>query len=181
MKAKITALLLALTCSAQATLIDLTPGGFRLLDPPKVYLDWQQNHYKHDSFKMAFNNIFTPGGWDSHFLGPPLFNVTPLGGLTATLSWDLTGRAFIFNYLFVGTGPNGWINMYRVSSDQQKVGEAVITINDLYNITGIGIYGLRIPDDGGTILMFGLSVACIVCMRFWRQTSLERSRMSTGK
>lgn len=174
MKAKITVLLLALTCSAQATLIDLTPGGFSLLDPPKVYLDWQQNHYNHDSFGIAYENIWN--GWDSHFLGPPLFNTTPLGGITCTLMWNLTGTPYIFNYLFVGTGPNGWINMYRVSPDQQQVGEAVISINDLYNITGIGIYGfppLRTPDDGGTILMFGLSLACIVCMRFWRQTSLE--------
>ena len=98
----------------------------------------------------------------------PLFNVTPLGGATATLSWNLTGTPFIFNYLFVGTGPDGWKNMYQVSLDQQKVGEGVITINGLFDITQIGIYGfpsLRgVPDSGSAILMFGLSAGVLIAL-----------------
>jgi hypothetical protein len=162
MKTKIIILLLAFASSAEASLIDLTPGGFSPFDPPKAYLDWQQHHFGRDSFGIAFNHINNPGdGWNTQFLGSPFFNVTPLGVTTATLSWDLTGTRFIFNYLFVG-GPDGWINMYRVPLDEQKIGESVVTINDLYAISGIGIYGfprLHTPDTGTTLLLFALALA----------------------
>jgi len=165
MKIKALILLLALTCNAKASLIDLTPGGFSNLNPPPAVIDWEQPPYGHDSFKMAFEDI--RNGGSPLYLGPPLFNTTPLGGTTATFSWDLTGTPYFFNYLFVGTGPDAWENMYQVSPDQQKVGEAVITINDLYAINGIGIYGFPAvatptPDAGSTLMMLAFSAICMV-------------------
>jgi hypothetical protein len=171
-KSTIALLLIALAGNARATLIDLTPGGFSPLNPPQVYIDWVNNNFGHNAFGIAYE---TPSGWVPGFLGPPLFTSTSLGGSTAALSWNLTGTPYSMGWVFVG-GPDGIVNMYQVSLDQMLSGEGLITINGIYNITGIGIYGpvrISTPDGGTTLVLFGLAVACIFCVRFWRRTRLE--------
>lgn len=45
----------------------------------------------------------------------------------------------------------------------------------------VGYDNGHVPDSGGTILMFGLSVACIACIRLWRQVSGDNVPSRTGK
>jgi hypothetical protein len=147
--------------TANATLIDLTPGGFDPSHPPPVFIDWDQHHFGIDSFGIAFENINS--GWaPPPYLGPPFFNTTPLGQMTAVLTWDLTGTPFIFNYLFVG----GFVdNMYQVTPDQYKLGEAIVTMDGVHNIFSIGIYGfpsVHTPDSGSTALLLLLGLAAVV-------------------
>jgi hypothetical protein len=164
-------MILALVPSiALGSLIDLTPGGFNVLNPPPVYVDWRDNHFNHDSFGTAF---YTTGlGWDRHFLGSPLFELTLAdSGRVATLSWNLTGTPYSFTFLFVGTGPDGTLNMYRVSDDQLRVGEAIVTINDFYPITALGIYGLRppvlsVPDFSSTIGLFLIGLVSLYAFNY---------------
>jgi hypothetical protein len=165
--------------TAKANLIDLTPGGFNNLAPPPTFVDWEQNHYGHDAFKMAFWRIDNPGnGWlrlspPTHwnFLQPPLVNISPIDAQTATLSWDLTGTPFGMAYVFVGgyvTDDNGIhasTNMYKVSLDQIQSGEGVITVDGTLPIISMGIYGtvpLFVPDNGPTFILFFLSLVAMV-------------------
>jgi hypothetical protein len=78
--------------------------------------------------------------------------------------------------------------MYQVSPDQFKNGEALITINELYDITGIGIYGfpmLAVPESGSAALLFGLAAACVFCIRvgmneLGRRVSFPRGAWSSA-
>jgi len=109
---------------------------------------------------MSFENVSQ--GWIPGFLGPPLFNTTPLGNSAAILSWDLTGTPYIFNYLFVGGF--GIVNMYQVSADELKVGVRNITVDGLQPILAVGIYGsprIATPDNGSTTLLFALALMAL--------------------
>jgi hypothetical protein len=157
MKTKLAALLISLCASAQASLIELTPGGFSLLGPlPPAVQDFIDNHITRDAFVIASQDL--GAGWDQNFLQPPRFQSSPLGGATAVLSWDLEGTAFTFGWLFViHLGDDFLANFYQVSDDQAQLGGSSITIDGIEEITRVVAYGfpspLDVPDSGSSLIL----------------------------
>jgi len=172
MKAKLPILiLLACAVGVNADIIDLTPGGFSILNPPQVYVDWEADFFAGLYHGLAF---LTSTGWRSDFLGEPLFHATPVGATDITISWDLTGTRFAVEYLFTGTGPNFWVNMYQITGSDRIVGSGLFTIDGNFPITASGIYGTGIihtPDAGNTLVM--LFIALVLLFGATRLRSLR--------
>jgi hypothetical protein len=125
MKTRIVILVLAFTCSARATLIDVTPGGFSLLNPPQVYIDWVNGVYG-PQFGIAYD---TQSGWDPIPLGTAILQLNSIGRYHGYTLLEPDWNAIHHCIRVCWQGPNGWINMYQVSADQIISGEGPITIN----------------------------------------------------
>jgi hypothetical protein len=106
---------------AHATLIDLTPGGFSLLNLPPVVIQWEQTIGQEGIFVIAHADITgNTVAWYPGLLGEPNFSVDPMVE-NANLTWNLTnisGGSFL--YLIVGnSNPNiERANLYQVSLDE---------------------------------------------------------------
>ncbi len=144
----------ALGSVAHADLIDLTPGGFQPINPPPVYVDWLIHDWGHSAFPLP----------DS------LFTVTGISQPNGTISWNLDGTGYRFNWLFV-IDTAGAMDMYRVSGDQILLGEGVITVNGIDNITAISAYGMlpgQVPDSGGTLFLSAIGLALLIVTIKWK-------------
>lgn len=138
---KKTLLIIALTISAltaQASLIDLTPGGFQAGNPPPVYVNWLVHNWQHSAFALPES----------------LFTVNGAGDPSGTISWDLTGTGYTFHWLFViDANDPTTVNMYQVRSGQIISGDGEITIDGLSDIYAVYAYGTlpeQVPDGGST-------------------------------
>jgi len=140
---------------AHATLIDLTPGGFSLLNLPPVVIQWEQTIGQEGIFVIAHADI----------LGEPNFSVDPMVE-NANLTWNLTnisGGSFL--YLIVGnSNPNiERANLYQVSLDEITNGSGVVTIDGLTTIAGLDFFGrVDLPDEAntGALLLLAVSASC---------------------
>lgn len=145
MKTKLTILTLIISSVlSQAAVTCLTPNGF-MPGPgaPQVYQDWLQQHFNRDAVHLA--NEFYPNGWSPAWpYGPPTFQTSVLNQPSVTLVWVRT--PYFVRWIFVG-GPDpmdiGWISMYEVTGNDRISGSTVLTINQSYPITSLGIFGTR--------------------------------------
>src|SRR5216683_5788970 len=127
---KILLTLLLTAASVQATLIDLTTGGFVISNPPQAYLDFASDP-----------NVFFVANAS---LNPP----QPFG----QASWDFTNRPganaayiLVFGPIVFG-GPN-WENLYFVTPDERIKGSDLITINGVTNIIQANWFGVKsVPE-----------------------------------
>jgi hypothetical protein len=154
MKKLIVMLAVSLAASAQATLIDLTPGGTNWNDP--IIEDWYSNTRPH---LWLFNQI------------QDRFTVTGLGTSEVTLSWDLRGLGS-FKYLFVisneasDTGVS--INFYQVPFREWRTGEAVVTVDGVLPIAFLNEFGtFDAPEAGTGALLLALGIGSILGFRIW--------------
>jgi hypothetical protein len=157
MKTKLTILLIALTSSAHANLIDLTPGGFSLLNiPPNIvpqfiYMSTHQLAGANINGNTVTWSPFEP-------FGPAQFTITPLG-TDAIVSWNLANTGgFMFQYLFLGSN-NYQANLYRVPFPELINGTAYVTIDGLSNIDEIIFSGTNIlPERLNCFVAFAIAV-----------------------
>jgi hypothetical protein len=177
MKTKIIILLLALTTSARATLLDLTPGGFHEGDFPPPFLDFIRQEIDHklwfyDSMSAVpytINGHAYPPGWASQFGilngGTYFFCRIDLSGPVpeTTILWNFTGTDFFLIDVLVEGVTGDWANLYRVPHSLK--GEGSVTIDGIINIGQIAFYGNNpnapVPDNGFTLLLFGIAVAVL--------------------
>jgi hypothetical protein len=177
MKTKIIILLLALTTSARATLLDLTPGGFHEGDFPPPFLHFIRQEIDHklwfyDSMSAVpytSNGHAYPPGWASQFGilngGTYFFCRIDLSGPVpeTTILWDFTGTDFFLIDVLVEGLTGDWANLYRVP--HSLTGEGSVTIDGIINIGQIAFYGNNpnapVPDNEFTLLLFGIAVAVL--------------------
>lgn len=151
-KKLLTTLALALVSSAHANLIDLTPGGYDILNPPQVIVDWNNYYYS------------LPHGERPRYLGEDAITVTGMFTQQATVSWDLSGTDYGLQWIYVyhffaGYPMQGVGHFYQVSEDSWVTGSGAITLDGTTTIEWVLPFGNRlVPDSGATILLFGLSL-----------------------
>jgi len=166
MKTKlIIVVLLASTSLGRATQIDLTPGGFSPLNPPSVFVEWEQTYHQIIAHADIIGNIVT---WHPSFpLGGDNF-VVDAQGASANISWNLAnvhGGSFL--YLVTGGLKDGsaWVNLYQVSLDQIN-GSGLATIDGSTTISAMNFFGhVPVPEtvNTGALLFFvvlGLLLTC---------------------
>jgi hypothetical protein len=179
MKTKLTTLtiLLCATCTAQAHLINLTPGGWSSDEPlPDAFFILVRQTF----FDSAARGVFQLPGeqprffneWISRFgrlKGADWFGTSLFDGDApfASVSWNMTGQpdGFYVNMIYVvGQTNDGelWQHLYGVSQDQHFIGEGIVTANGLATIRQIAFYGrVRASDTGTTLMLFGLALATL--------------------
>jgi|SRR5437667_3329897 len=161
MKTKLTFLLaIACLCTAQARVIDVTPGGYNPDGPlpPAFYQLIRQTFFD----EAAHGWFYTPNGrehindWVSLYGvldgGTYFFtNIFSLPGNTpsALIWWDFTGEPngyFLTGILvegFQADGQTPWANIYAIQGMErmQSLGEHLIILNGMASITSISFYG----------------------------------------
>jgi hypothetical protein len=125
-------------------------------------------------FAPYINNGSTLSGSSALWTVSGSYPIWNMGGFTFTTTWDVITGADSGRYVFGILNLSG--NGYNQSSDFASWNFIAppYDISHFYqDITGpitlyfvVGHENGHVPDRGGTILMFGLSVACIVSMRF---------------
>ena len=158
MKTKlIIVVLLASTSLGRATQIDLTPGGFSPLNPPSVFVEWEQTYHQIIAHADISGNTVT---WHPSFpLGGDNFVVDPQGA-NANISWNLAnvhGGSFL--YLVTGGLKDGsaWVDLYQVSLDRIINGSGLVTIDGSTTISAMNVFGnVPVPEtvNTGALLFF---------------------------
>lgn len=148
-KAALAALTIGCVSSLNASLIDLTPGGFNWNNPPPVVTEWYANTRPH--------LLLYPTTWN-------FFQVTGLGTTEVTLTWNLPPK-FTFEYLFV-QDQNSNVDFLQVPfSPLLHRGTVTVTFNTpIMYVTPFGRYNT--PDTGSAILLFGLSLLALLGLRY---------------
>ena len=171
MKTKLIIIGLIATASiSQATLIDLTPGGFSENKPPQVFYDLILHHSQIAGANINGNTVnwspFEP-------LGPNEFSITPLG-TDAIISWDLAlTDGYIFTYLLL-EGTNSQANIYQVPGPQIINGTAYVTIDNVSTIQAIIFYGTNlVPEtvDTGWLLFFAV-IGLVLTYKFQPRSTI---------
>jgi len=148
--------LLASASLGRATQIDLTPGGFSPLNPPPVFVEWEQTYHQIIAHADISGNTVT---WHPSFpLGGDNFVVDPQEA-NANISWNLAnvhGGSFLC--LVTGGLKDGsaWVNLYQVSLDQIN-GSGLVTIDGSTTISAINFFGhMPVPEtvNTGALLFF---------------------------
>jgi|SRR5947207_1405108 hypothetical protein len=171
MKNKLIATILICTAgAANASLIDLTPGGFNPGDglPPS---------FRRTQTRTFFDSA-NPNGWVSrygHINGGTYFftDLMDLGPTpSASIWWNFMGQPegyWLDTILVEGRDENGdaIAHIYGVRGRELFISnsEYTVILNGFGTIFSIAFYGLNeIPDTGSTALLFGL--ALVALMRF---------------
>jgi hypothetical protein len=166
----IIALLIATAITAQADLIDLTPGGFSAANelPPALEMLFTQTFFDeagHGTFYLPDGPTYFDG-WISRYgrLNGGRYFFTDLFGRdtpTASVFWNMPGAPdhFGMTMLDVVGVLDGviWDNIYYVPpSDRFIIPATLVNVHPGTNILGISFYGA--PDSGSTIVLFGLTL-----------------------
>jgi hypothetical protein len=175
MKTKLTILFCALTSVAEATLIDLTPGGTTTdIGPPPFVAS--NGFYDQAAFGFFDGGTVFYQGWVSAFgilnggqyFFTDLFNQAT-NPTTANVWWDFGDSGYWMMYIDVvgwdGDGSTGLVaNLYQVQARDAFSSQDVVTLDGIQHITGISFYGrnpaIPLPDTGTTIglLLFGFLI-----------------------
>ena len=174
MKTKLIIVALLSTASlAHATLIDLTPGGFSLLNLPPVVVQWEQYIQQQGIFVIAHADVSgNTVTWFPGLLGPPNFNVDPMTE-NAGLTWNLTnisGGQFLY-LIVANSNPNIELaNLYQVSTDEIINGNGFVTIDGATTIAALNFFGrVNLPDEANTGALFALALAALL---LWKPLSI---------
>jgi hypothetical protein len=132
MKAKLVMLtLLATSTLAHATLIDLTPGGFSVNNPPPAYLQFLKQWLKPATFLIPGANINgSQVDWSPFCLfGPANFSIDS-HGTNALVGWNLADtNGYIMQYVLV-EGQGGFDNLYGITGQSFRFnGMGFVTID----------------------------------------------------
>ncbi len=158
--------LLFVSATAHATLIDLTPGGFSLLNLPPVVIQWEQTIQQQGIFVIAHADITgNTVAWYPGLLGEPNFSVDPMVE-NASVMWNLTnvsGGSFL--YLIVGNSNPSVerANLYQVSLDEIINGHGFVTIDGQTTIAAMNFFGrVNVPDEANTGTLLLLAVIAVL-------------------
>jgi hypothetical protein len=148
---------------ANATLIDLTPGGFAWNNRPAVFDKFLRDWNHEVTNLIAGANINgTTVNWSPFILfGPANFSIVPQGPNANT-------DGYFMQYIWVTSkgGPDQVTdNLYRVRGTRFE-GDGSVIIDGFNTITSIVFLGTNtIPDTGTTLLLFGLALGIMVIVR----------------
>jgi hypothetical protein len=174
LKLTLVSILLGCVSSVHAHLIDLTPGGFHVGNPPQVWTDWWNN----TRGGLLLFDTSNSGG-----IGSGLFTTTGIGTSTLTISWDLTDpeRLGKFQWLLVlyETDNGEMENFFQVSHAQQRIGEATIVVDGIFtafpSTAPYLAYGkFDAPETGATILLLAVGMGL---MLFLKQFQLGKNQI----
>jgi|SRR4030095_8177122 hypothetical protein len=150
---------------ANATLIDLTPGGFAWNNRPPVFdkflRDW--NH-KVTNLIAGANIDGTTVNWSPFTLyGPANFSIVPQGP-NANVSWNLTNTdGYFMQHIWVtGMGDDSQItnHFYRVGGLTRFEGDGSVIIDGINIITSVAFFGTNaVPETVNTGALLFLAVA----------------------
>ena len=163
MKTKITCpaaaviLILILTISlAQATLLDLTPGGFRSGEPlPRRVAEWFDKIY---GVSIVYaGNAHIDGNtvtWEDMPINGSNVNLTAMG-ITDLLSWqlpDIQLKYILTGYYDFNTSVLT-ANLYRLTPRDYHFGFGSVNVDGLNPVTGIAFYSAVTLDRGVAVPM----------------------------
>jgi hypothetical protein len=177
-------ILIALTCSARASLIDLTPGGFHVSTFPPPFQELL--HQQSTNAIWFYDSYQANGGWVSqfgHFNGGVFFTCS-ITGTTATISWDFTDAGGYFIRTILVEGYTGYDHMYSIPGSDRLVGSGEVTIDGVLPIFDVAFYGKNInlvPDSGPTVGLLALALVGIIAFKLRSRSSpLEPKSGSAG-
>lgn len=160
----ILAILIATAGIAQANLIDLTPGGFSLLNPfPPAVIKF------FNTPQLTRANIVNgqPQWVSGEPFGPANFGIQ-INGASADVSWNLLNtNGFFTKYVFL-EGPNFMANLYTTTGpvDFWRDGSGTVTIDGMSSIISITFSGRNsIPDSGSALEMLAISTTILLLSR----------------
>jgi hypothetical protein len=153
MKKLIVMLAVSLAASAQATLIDETPGGFNVNNAPPLFfqvLDLPQLAGANINGTQVIWSPFEP-------FGPNEFSIIT-NGIDASVSWDLTStNGFFLQYVLL-EGIAGIDHIYRASPPERFEGSGFVSIDEFTHIQAIIFFGTNVvPENGATIILLGFA------------------------
>lgn len=168
--------LVAFTCSAKATLIDLTPKGFSTSNAPPAFYqflyDWNVTRV------ITFFDSAMSDGFVSQYgsLNGGIYFTTSMHGTpsSVTASWNFSALAgwSMCRILLEGQAADGsaWDNLYSVPANLAELDQLeTLLIGEGIDIYQISFYGRTpwspVPDSGSTLLMLGASLACLMALR----------------
>jgi hypothetical protein len=178
MKKNLTILALIVSAAtSQATLIDLTPGGFQSANAPPAFYQFtlEQTRGWFTLFDEA--RVIAPyHGWVSQFgvlnggtyFNTNLFTLDPTP--TANVSWNFTtlpGYSMSVLLLF-GLAPDGtdWNNLYGVPLGYRFTDSDFVTLNGSVDIGSIAFYGRfpgsPVPDQSNAGALLLLAVIAVL-------------------
>lgn len=175
MKTKLAILLSALAMTAQAHLIELTPGGFNVDEglPPAFFQLSGQTFF--DQAVQDFPGWPT-NGWVSQFgriNGGVFFNTDLIGRSTqvAAVSWNMFGEPdhyFMYMIDVFGRDADGrpWENIYGVTGAEWFEGSGIVRVHEDTRIMGISFYGSNFVSDTGSTLMLAWAAYALVLVVF---------------
>jgi hypothetical protein len=175
MKTKIALLILALTCNARATLIELTPGGFIVNNAPPAFFEFLRQWSRH---QFDFFDSATPEGWVSLYGildGGVYFQTSLIGhpGQSTTVNWNFTNLPgwSMTRILVEGSAEDGtaWANIYAVPRSLRELDELeTVLIHEGVDILSIAFFGRwpgsPVPDGGTAAVIFGIGLMSLATL-----------------
>lgn len=168
----IIAICTALWASAQANLIDLTPGGFDATQPyPKEFVRYLERIVGN---RATFFDAASPNEWANTgtLNGGTYFFTDLIGnpGTMANVSWNFsTLPGWTMTFLLVEG--EDWVNLYAVPINFQIVDLGdLVTLHDDVNIDFISFVGRNpnsasVPEGGSTLALMGLGLIAMAFVR----------------
>ena len=166
MKAKLTILLIALTSSAHANLIDLTPGAFNINEPwPQPVIQFFSHQFGNgNGFQFLAGANIKDGQvvWSPFTIfGSHNFGIILQDPANAQVSWNLTNTEGYFLQYVLLEGANGIDNLFGLRGPGfQFEGGGLVTIDGLTAIQAIIFAGPNlVPEtlNTGLLLFFAVS------------------------
>jgi hypothetical protein len=162
MKAKLVMLtLLATSTLAHATLIDLTPGGFSVNNPPPAYLQFLKQWLKPATFLIAGANINgSQVDWSPFCLfGPANFSIDSQR-TNALVGWNLADTNGYFMQYVLVEGQGGFDNLYGITGQSFRFnGMGFVTIDGQIPFQAIVFFGTNIvPETLNSFVAFAIAV-----------------------
>jgi hypothetical protein len=178
MKTKLTTIIaaLALAQSAHATLIDLTPGGFYVNNPPQVFYDLLMRHSQIGGASIDGDNVlwspFEPFGSNEFSI-----DLTEPGALVA---WKLTQTAgYMCTFVLVEGVRGVGDHIYQVRKAEFVTGSGFVTTNGVTPIRSIIFFGSNVvPDSGASLSLFVGAAAVLIFSHHFRKFGKARRRKS---
>jgi hypothetical protein len=155
-------LIIAVAAStAQASLIDMTPGGFNIGEnPPPLF--WQVLIIRHLAGANIYGNEVVWSPYEP--FGPSEFFINSFG-TEATLGWDLTPTEFWVQFILV-EGAQGFDHIYRPTNMFEDTG--LVTVDEVHQLQAIIFFGTnQVPEAGATAVLLAFGIASILGFRIW--------------
>jgi hypothetical protein len=163
MKTKLAILtLLATSTLAHATLIDLTPGGFSINNPPPIVQDFLVQWVHQETTIIAGANINgTQVTWSPFTtFGPGNFSILMSDPTSALVGWNLTNTNGYYQQYVLFEGTAGQDNLYRVGGASRFLdSNEFVTIDGQTAFIAIIFFGSdHVPDALDSLVAFAIAV-----------------------
>jgi hypothetical protein len=150
------------TTTAQASLIDMTPGGFNIAEnPPPLF--WQVLIIRQLAGANIYGNEVVWSPYEP--FGPNEFFINAFG-TEATLGWNLTSTdGFRLQFILV-EGMQGFDHIYRPTDLFEGTG--LVTVDEVHQLQAIVFFGTnQVPEAGATAVLLAFGIASILGFRIW--------------